>query len=81
MQALDWSGRKEMGSPAKGERGQQQGFPEKVGLEWGGGGGRQFQGYAGAKAGVGSWGGRGRWREFKQSCRELCGCRLSLGLN
>lgn len=24
-----------MGSPAKGERGQQQGFPEKVGLGWG----------------------------------------------
>lgn len=35
MQALDWSGRKEMGSPAKGERGQLQGFPEKVGLGWG----------------------------------------------
>lgn len=49
MQALDCSGRKEMGSPAKGERGQQQGFPEKVGLGWGAGG-RQFQGYAGAKA-------------------------------
>lgn len=64
MQALDWSGRKEMGSPAKGERGQQQGFPEKVGLGWG----RRWEAVPRARRSRGS--GAGRWRAFKQSCRE-----------